>query len=57
MIPKVALFVVSWASLERVRQGSMLTMAKEVDQHYFTMFSVLAMNRTYGIAVTAVGML
>ena len=56
--PRVqALSVVSWASLERVRPGSMLIMAEEKVQYCFVILSALGMNRIYGIAVTVGGML
>ena len=56
MKPRVALSVVSWVSLERMPQGRMLTMAKEVAQYCLTMFGALVTNHTYGIAVTVGGM-
>ena len=55
--PRVALSVVSWALLERVRPGRDLTMAEELVQHCFTIPSAQVKNRTYGIAVTLDGML
>jgi hypothetical protein len=53
---KVPLSVVSWVLLEWMRQGRMLTMAKEVVQYCLMMFAALVTNHTYGIANTVDGM-
>ena len=55
MTPRVASSVVSWVSLERMPQGIILTMAKEVVQYCLTGFSALVTSHTYGIALTLGG--
>ncbi len=55
MTPRVALSVVSWVSLERMPQGIILTMAKEVVQYCLPRFSALVTSYTYGIALTLGG--